>query len=200
MAARRSARICGQRFDDGTADLRADLLSALGDLDRDREDRLAPRRVAVRAGATGGRLPEQARSHRPPASRGPSTTRSSRPERGSAGPVRRRRGAMPRGRRADRPGSPRTRPRGRPVRRPGTSSGDRRPARIRSHQGRSPTAIRTSCGKVDSQSIARCGSSIAAISAASASTAAASSGVCRGHRRAAPRRRRTGRAMRLRGR
>ena len=88
------------------------------------------------------------------------------------------------GRRAGPPGSPRRRPRDRRAPRPGTSR-------------RSPSAdAATTCGNVDSQSMARCGSVIRPISSMARVDGVVGDRVDAGSRRAPPRRPRVARATR----
>ena len=145
----------GQLLDEGSADLAADLLAAVGDGQRRREDRLGAGGIAVVRRRLG---PEQRREHGPPA-------------------VGLGRLAVHDGAREDAFGEGRVgeqvrRARDRRVRLdPGV---DHRPGvlrRVLEPHGRSPIASSTTCGNVDSQSIARCGSSIRAISSMARSTA-----------------------------
>ena len=143
----------------------------------DGEDRLAPRPVAVRARAGRRGLAEQGRDHRPPR-RGVGRH----PVHHGAGqdPLVRT-GVGEEGRRAGDEGL-------------GLDAGVDDGAGVRrgvlEPHGRSPSAIRRSCGNVDSQSIARCGSSIAPPRPPAASTAAATLRRRPDRRRARPRPRR----------
>ena len=105
----------GDRLDDRAADLAADLLAAIGDLERDRQDRLGAARSTA---GTSGRTGSGTSGARPP---GRSARRSSRPGRGRARPDRRRRAGPRPGRRAGPPGSPRRRRPGRRGRHPGSA-------------------------------------------------------------------------------
>ena len=120
---------------------------------RPRATRRGSPRSRSRSGPSAGRRPEQRREHRPPDGRVGRHPVHHRPGEDPLRRASRRRGGPPRARRAGLPGSRRTRPRGRPA----TASWNL--------TARSPRATSRTWGNVDSQSIARCGSSIAATSA-----------------------------------
>ena len=131
--------------------------------ERDVEDGL--RAVAAGVARGGGTGPEQRREHRPPARRIGGHAVHHRPRQEAL----RGRGHRPAGRRPRRPaGRPGCARRRRPARR-AAASGE-------PHQAASPRAASATWGSVDSQSMARCGSSIRAASATSASIAASEPG------------------------
>ena len=170
---RRASSSRGQLLDERAADLAADLLAAVGDLQRRGQDRLGADAVAGRSAAAPNRVGNIVRQVAGSVVSPFITARA------------------------------RTRCAGRGVGEQVGGAADERigldarvddgPAvacRVLEPHGRSPSATRTTCGNVDSQSMARCGSSIRPISSIARSIGGVASGssVLAAARRRRPRR------------
>src|SRR4029079_15850300 len=149
----------GDLFDECAADLAADLLTSVGDRERRLQDRLGARHVG---GVAGRRRSEQGREHRSPAGwidrlAVHHCPRKKALDGGRVGEQ--RRSASDLRIRLD----------------AGVDDGPRIAGCILEPHGLAPTATRTTWGKVDSQSMARCGSWIRRISSIARSIAALAS-------------------------